>query len=46
LRPPHCQGRRKLFGIYFLHSVEYRNAIKLVGVAEGTFDYWMQEVKR
>jgi hypothetical protein len=26
--------------------MEYRNAFKLVGVAEGTFDYWMQEVKR
>ncbi len=26
--------------------MEYRNAIKLVGVAEGAFDYWMQEVKR
>jgi len=26
--------------------VEYRQAISLVGVAEGTFDYWMAEVKR
>jgi hypothetical protein len=35
-----------LFEIYFLHAMEYREAIKLVGVAEGTFDYWLQEVKR
>ena len=46
LRRPQWKGRLKLFEIYFLHSMEYRNAIKLVGVAEGTFDYWMQEVKR
>jgi hypothetical protein len=39
-------GRLKLFELYFLHSTEYRNEIKFVGVAEGTFDYWMQEVKR
>lgn len=46
LRRPEWKGRRKLFEIYFLHSVEYRQAIGLVGVAEGTFDYWMREVKR
>src|SRR5271154_6790248 len=46
LRRPQWKGRLKLFEIYFLHSMEYRNAIKLVGVAEGTFDYWLQEVKR
>lgn len=45
LRRPQWKGRLKLFEIYFLHSMEYRNAIKLVGVAEGTLDYWMQEVK-
>jgi hypothetical protein len=39
-------GRLKLFEIYFLHSTEYRNAIKLVGVPEGTFEYRMREVKR
>jgi hypothetical protein len=38
-------GRLKLFEIYFLHSLEFRAAIKLVGVTEGTFD-WLQEVKR
>jgi hypothetical protein len=46
LRRPEWKGRLKLFEIYFLHSMEYREAVKLVGVAEGTFDYWMQEVKR
>jgi hypothetical protein len=46
LRRPEWKGRRKLFEIYFLHSMEYREALKLVGVSEGTFDYWMQEVKR
>jgi hypothetical protein len=43
---PEWKGRLKLFEIYFLHSIEYRRAIRLVGVAEGTFDYWMAEVKR
>lgn len=46
LRRHEWKGRLKLFEIYFLHSVEYRRAISLVGVAEGTFDYWMTEVKR
>jgi hypothetical protein len=46
LRRPQWKGRLKLFEIYFLHSMEYRNAIQLVGVAEGRFDYWVQEVKR
>lgn len=46
LRRPQWKGRLKLFEIYYLHSVEYRRAISLVGVAEGTFDYWMAEVKR
>src|ERR1700727_1536654 len=42
----HWKGTLKLFEIYFLHSMEYRAAIKLVGVADGTFDYWSVEVKR
>jgi hypothetical protein len=46
LRRPEWKGRLKLFEIYFLHSVEYKRAISLVGVAEGTFDYWLNEVKR
>jgi hypothetical protein len=46
LRRPEWKGRLKLFEIYFLHSMEYREAINLVGVSAGTFDYWVQEVKR
>ncbi len=40
------KGRLKLFELYFIGSMEYRTAIRLVGVAEGTFDYWYREVKR
>ena len=43
---PRWKGRLKLSEISFLHSMEYRNAIRLMGVAEGSFDYWIQEVKR
>ena len=46
LRRPEWKGRLKLFEIYFLGSFEYRTAIRLVGVAEGTFDYSYREVKR
>jgi hypothetical protein len=46
LRRPEWKGRLKLFEIYFLQGVEYRRAITLVGVAPGTFDYWMGEVKK
>src|SRR5579862_1151111 len=45
LRRPEWKGRLKLFEICFLHDMEYRGAIRLVGVAEGTFDYWYREVK-
>jgi hypothetical protein len=43
---PEWKGRLKLFNICFVHSVEYRRAVRLVGVSEGTFDYWYAEVKR
>jgi len=46
LRRPEWKGRLKLFDVYFIGGIEYRQAIGLVGVAEGTFDYWFQEVKR
>jgi len=46
LRRPEWEGRLKLFNVYFLRGAEYRRAIRLVGVAEGTFDYWYGEVKR
>ena len=39
-------GRLKPFEIYFLQAVEYRRAIALVGVAPGTSDFWIGEVKR
>jgi hypothetical protein len=46
LARPEWKGRLKLFNICFVRSVEYRQAVRLVGVAEGTFDYWYAEVKR
>lgn len=46
LRRPEWNGRLKLFQAYFVRGADYRRAIRLVGVAEGTFDYWFGEVKR
>jgi hypothetical protein len=46
LRRPEWKGRLKLFQAYFVRGVDYRHAVRLVGVAEGTFDYWFGEVKR
>jgi hypothetical protein len=46
LRRPEWKGRLKLFEIYFLATTDYKNAIRSVGIAEGTFDYWYREVKR
>jgi hypothetical protein len=46
LRRPEWKGRRRLFAIYFLRGVEYKRAVALVGVSEGTFDYWFKEVKK
>jgi hypothetical protein len=46
LRRPAWSGRLKLFEIYFPQAVEYRRAIALVGVAPGTFDFWIGEEKR
>jgi hypothetical protein len=46
LRRPEWKGRLKLFDVYFVRGAEYRRAIRMVGVAEGTFDYWYREVKR
>ncbi len=40
------KGRLKLFNVYFVRGADYRRAIRLVGVAESTFDYWYKEVKR
>lgn len=46
LRRPEWKGRLKLFNVHFVRGADYRRAVKLVGVAEGTFDYWYQEVTR
>lgn len=46
LRRPEWKGRLKLFHAYFLREADYRSSIRVVGVAEGTFDYWFAEVKR
>jgi hypothetical protein len=46
LRRAEWKGRLKLFNVYFVRGADYRRAIRLVGVAEGTFDYWYREVKR
>ncbi|HTZ74725.1 MAG TPA: hypothetical protein VMB47_12445 [Candidatus Aquilonibacter sp.] len=46
LRRPEWKGRLRLFEAYFLSGMEYSAARSAVGVAEGTFDYWYQEVKK
>jgi len=46
LRRPEWKGRLKLFRAYFVHGVDYQQSVRLVGVSEGTFDYWFREVKR
>jgi hypothetical protein len=46
LRRPEWKGRLKLFETYFVGDVECRRAVRQVGVAPGTFDYWFREVKR
>lgn len=45
LKRPEWKGRLKLFEIYFFGRVDDRRAISLVGVAEGTFDYWLKAAK-
>ncbi len=46
LRRSEWKGRLKLFNVYFVRGADYRRAVRMVGVAEGTFDYWYREVKR
>lgn len=46
LSRPDWKGRRKLFRVYFLRNCEYHRAVTLTGVSEGTFDYWLNEVKK
>jgi len=46
LRRRQWKGRLRLFNAYFVGGADYRRAVRLVGVAECTFDYWYREVKR
>jgi len=46
LKRPQAEGAFEVFEIYFLGGTDYRRAISLVDVAEGTFDDWLQEVKK
>lgn len=46
LRAPEWKGRRKVFRIYFWRGIDYRRAAMLVGVSNGTFDYWIKDVKK
>jgi len=43
---PRRKGTFEVFEIYFLGGTDYRRAISLVDVAEGTFDDWLQDVKK
>lgn len=43
---PEWKGRLRLFEMYFVNGMDYQKARTAVGVAEGTFDYWYQEVKK
>jgi hypothetical protein len=46
LRRTEWKGRLRLFEAYFLEGMDYAKARSTIGVAEGTFDYWYQEVKK
>ncbi|HXX43260.1 MAG TPA: hypothetical protein VEJ38_00930 [Candidatus Acidoferrales bacterium] len=46
LRRPDWRGRLKLFNAYFVGGADYRKSVQIVGVSEGTFDYWYREIKR
>jgi hypothetical protein len=39
-------GRTRLFKLYFLELKPYREALRLLGLAPSTFDYWSQEIKK
>jgi hypothetical protein len=43
---PTWEGRRRVWETFFVGGVEYRQAIRAVGVPAGTFDYWFAEIKR
>ena len=46
LSRPMWKRRLKLFEVYFLQGMPYKRAIALVGVPEGTFNWWVDEIKR
>ena len=46
LARPVWAGRRRMFSVYYLHGIEYRRAIAMLGVPTGTFDYWSAQIKR
>jgi len=46
LRRPSWKGRLQLFESYFLRGMNYKRAVKAVGVSENTFDFWYREIKR
>lgn len=46
LRRPEWTGRLKLFRLYFLRGFAYQRAITLSGLSVGTFDYWVDEIKK
>jgi hypothetical protein len=45
-RRDELNGRLQLFEVYFVQGVEYREAIRILQVPQGTFDYWFEEVKK
>jgi hypothetical protein len=40
------KGPRRLFEVYFVQGVGYRDSIGILDVSPGTFDWWMAEAKR
>jgi len=46
LRREEWKGRRKVFRVYFQRDLPYKRAIALSGVSEGTFDYWVKQIKQ
>jgi hypothetical protein len=39
-------GRTRLFKLYFLELKSYKEAMRLLGIGEGTFDYWSREIRK
>lgn len=43
---PKWGKRDELFETYFVQGFGYRESIRILGVCDGTWDYWYQEVKK